>query len=292
MGEVVVAAGAAAAAAAAAEAAVVKAPQVLPRAAVRRLAGGPAGSVRWSAAVARRICARVESGESLRAICADADMPHRTTVLLWRKALPEFAARLERARRAAGWHMLGGRKPMWCESLAAEVCARLAAGERLSRVCDDPEMPSLALVYKWRAERPAFARAIELARQVQAERYFDLGWEIAERVTPADAFATHVKLTQLRWTAGALAPTRFGKFRPVVAEVTAMDEAEAAAAEALAGAAAASSGAGAGGGAREVTFYVRHFKVEERPDGTKAVVGYRRNCRTGELVRDNSDDED
>jgi len=242
----------------------------------RGLVGGPSGAVRFSAKVARRLCARVEAGESLRAICADAEMPHRSTVRLWMRALPAFEEALLRARRAAGWHMLGGQKPMWCESLASEVCARLAAGERLSRICDDPEMPSLSLVYKWRATRPEFARAIELARQVQAERYFDLGWEIAEAVTPANAFATHVKLTQLRWTAAALAPTRFGKVRPVVAEAAALAE------EAL-------EGAAEDAGAREVTFYVRHFKREEQPDGTVKVVAYRQHCVTGELVRDTSD---
>lgn len=247
----------------------------------RRRLGGPAGSVRFSARVARRLCARVEAGESLRAICADAEMPHRSTVRAWMDALPAFATAVQRARRAAGWHMLGGRPPMWCEALASEVCARLAAGEPLSRICDDPEMPSLSLVYRWRVERPAFARAVELARQVQAERFFDLGWEIAMGVTPADAFATHVKLTQLRWTAAALAPTRFGKFRPVVAETTALDEAEAA------------ERAEAEGDdeERSLTVYIRHFKREEQPDGTVKVVAYRQHCVTGELVRDDSDDE-
>ena len=89
-------------------------------------------------------------------------------------------------------------------------------------------------------------------RQVQAEQFCELGWEIAQAVTPADAYATHVKLTQLRWTAGALAPERFGRFKAV--------EHEAAAALALAAAE-----------PNEVVFRVRHFEKVTGPDGRQYV---------------------
>jgi hypothetical protein len=221
--------------------------------------------------VVRRICERLESGETLTGICAEAGMPHRDSVRKWSQRLPKVAEDLERARVAAGWHGLGGRRPRWCEQTASDICTRLAAGETLNQVCQDPTMPSLSMVYHWRATRREFAEAIELARQVQAERFCDLGWEIASAVTPRDAFATHVKLIQLRWMAAALAPTRFGKFKAVTAEVTAMAEAAAEAADA---------------GPKQVIFTVRHFKAEEQPDGTKKVVAYLRDSRTGELRRE------
>jgi hypothetical protein len=183
----------------------------------RRL-GGPVGSVYWSAAVAKLLLARVESGESLRSICADPAMPHRSTVRLWVKKLPVFAKRLTRARTAAGWHMRGGQKPKWDEVVAAEVYARLCEGETLTRICDDPEMPSFNTVWKWQTTIPEFAEAVALARRVQAERFCDMGWDIACEVTPETAFATKVKLQQLRWTASVMAPHRYGRYRPVRAE--------------------------------------------------------------------------
>ncbi|MBI1200308.1 MAG: hypothetical protein GC203_20810 [Phenylobacterium sp.] len=234
---------------------------------IRRL-GGPANAVRFSAVVARRVCARLEAGETLRAICRDAAMPNRSSVQAWARTLPAFAEAMGRARRAAGWHGEGGRKPRWCPHLAAEVCSRIADGQTMSAICADPDMPSLSLVHKWRSARPEFAADLELARQAQAERMCDLGWEIAQRITPKDAYATHVKLSQLRWTAAALAPARFGRVRPLEAEA---------------------AGAAGARGPTQVIFQMREFRRETQADGTTKVVAYLRNPATGELEREARD---
>jgi hypothetical protein len=215
--------------------------------------GGPAGSVHFSARVARAIVRRVESGESLRSICADPDLPHRSTVLIWRRVIPEFAAAVDQARRAAGWHMMGGRKPLWCEALASEVCARLAAGETLSRICDDPEMPSLSLVYRWRSERPEFEEQVQLALAVRAERICDAAWEVAQAITPRDAYATHVRLVHMRWAAAAAAPRRFGRLKVVEPPLDPVWDVEDEAPEVI-------------------RPYVKRFGKEVGPDGTVRVV--------------------
>lgn len=183
-----------------------------------RRQGGPAGAVYWSSKVARRLLARVESGESLRAICADPDMPHRSTVTGWVKDLPRFAAALNRARTAAGWRMRGDHKPRWDERVASEMFARLCEGETMTRICADPDMPSFSTVWRWQQTIPEFAAAVATARRIQAERFCDLGWDIACAVTPQTAFATKVQLEQLRWTAAAMAPRRFGRFKAVTWE--------------------------------------------------------------------------
>jgi len=239
----------------------------------RGMVGGVAGSVRYSNTLVRRICERIESGESLRTICADVGMPHRSSVQAWAGRMPKVAEDLDRARAAAGWHGLGGRQPRWCEQTALDICTRLAAGETLTKICKDPTMPSMALVYYWRTRHPEFGEAVLLARQVQAEQFCDLGWDIASAVTPGDAFATDVKLKQLRWTAGALAPARFGRFRAVTQADVA--EAELAAPTVVAEPA-----------ETRVIFQVRHFKKETLADGTQRVVSFLRDSRTGELVRE------
>jgi len=58
----------------------------------------------FRAAVALRICERIAGGESLRTICEDPRMPHRSTVLRWLAAKTPAAARFRdqyaRAREA------------------------------------------------------------------------------------------------------------------------------------------------------------------------------------------------
>jgi hypothetical protein len=49
-------------------------------------------------AIGLTICERLACGESLRAICADATMPGRTTVLRWLGADPQFRGQYARAR--------------------------------------------------------------------------------------------------------------------------------------------------------------------------------------------------
>lgn len=52
--------------------------------------------------VAAAICTRISAGESLRAICADADMPHMSTVMRWLgdEAHQSFREQYGRAREA------------------------------------------------------------------------------------------------------------------------------------------------------------------------------------------------
>lgn len=227
--------------------------------------------VEFSAALGREICVRVAAGETVTAICAEAGMPNRGTVTAWAKAHGRFRRALSRAKTLGGWdhERGGGRRVSYCEVTAMEVFARLSLGEPITRICEDPQMPSQSTVALWRARYPEFAERMARARQVQAERFCDLGWEIASAVTPDDAYATDVKLRHLRWTAGVLSPARYGRHRPVEAEATRELGAEAATPA-----------------ARDVIFYVRHFKKEAQPDGTVKVVAYLRDSHTGLLRRE------
>ena len=52
----------------------------------------------YSDDIALTICTRLSEGEALKRICADDDMPHRTTVNAWRRDRPAFSAMFARAR--------------------------------------------------------------------------------------------------------------------------------------------------------------------------------------------------
>jgi hypothetical protein len=123
----------------------------------------------------------------------------------------------------------------------------MCAGEGVKRICEDPAMPSFSTVYYWRKHFAEFREAMRVAREVQAERFCDLGWEIAEAVTPQTAQATRVKLAQLRWTAAVLCPRSYGRMKPAEAPAP----------------------------QREQTILFRHFKIETHPEtGQSRVVGY------------------
>ena len=63
--------------------------------AVKRSVGQP--SI-YTDEIAATICQRLADGESLRQICADADMPARQTVRDWKRNVPGFGALYEAAR--------------------------------------------------------------------------------------------------------------------------------------------------------------------------------------------------
>lgn len=221
---------------------------------------GPARTpVRYSPQVARAICGRVASGEGLTAICQEAGMPSHQSVRDWTLRLPKFRDDLARAREIGGRLSRGGPVSTYSEAVAHEICHRLAEGESMSSICRDPALPCFSTVYLWRRKIPAFAEQMRVAREVQAEKFCDLGWEMAQAATPETAHLTRVRLNQLRWTAGCLSPRIYGRVKPVDVDR----------------------------GPKENTVMFRYFKVEEHPQtGQTRVVGYVPDPDTMKPVRD------
>jgi hypothetical protein len=219
---------------------------------------GRAEPARFSQALADLLCARVAAGESQVAICAEDGMPCRATLWRWTLEHHEFGQAFRRARVAGGVDQANGRPCGYSDVVAAEIYARLCEGESLVSVCEDPAMPAMSTVYGWRRRFSAFDEALRTAREVQAERFCDLGWEIAKKVTPETAKATAVKLAHLRWTAAVLSPKRFGRLKALDADVPA-------------------------GPTLQVA--LRTFKAEPGPDGRMRVVSYTPNPETGQVER-------
>jgi hypothetical protein len=193
--------------------------------------------VRFSAEVARALCLRVAAGEPLLRVCEDPSMPTRRTVHEWARRRPAFGRVLARAK-ASGERFGFGRKVGYCEITAQEIAARVAEGETMTSIGADPAMPGLRTIYRWRADHAEFDEAMRQAREALAERFSDLGWQMAQEATPETAYLTWVRLGQLRWTAALLGPRTHGKLKasepPKVREV---DE-----------------------------YLFKHFKIEEHPE--------------------------
>lgn len=61
-----------------------------------------------------------------------------------------------------------GRPSSYTDAIANEICERLAAGETLTRICEDEHIPAIATVARWLLNRPDFSRAYARAREIQA----------------------------------------------------------------------------------------------------------------------------
>lgn len=66
-----------------------------------------------------------------------------------------------------------GRPSTFTQKAADEICRRMALGETLKEICEDPRMPTQTGVAKWRQARPAFDVSFVRAREDQMHAWAD-----------------------------------------------------------------------------------------------------------------------
>lgn len=86
------------------------------------------------------------------------------------------------------------------------IVARTANGERLSDICEDPEMPSVMQVYKWFENHPDFEKDFRLAEQVRGHLLGDEVERIAEKTDRENVSADKLKTEILGKAAARLNP--------------------------------------------------------------------------------------
>ncbi|MEW5687317.1 MAG: hypothetical protein AB1942_20575 [Pseudomonadota bacterium] len=96
--------------------------------------------------IQREILARVEAGETVRAICAGPGMPCPRSVTNWARA---DAAGFGEALRAARGRALERRRDGYDEAVAQAVLARLRDGARVDDVWREPGMPGRRKWCRW-----------------------------------------------------------------------------------------------------------------------------------------------
>ena len=101
------------------------------------------------------------------------------------------------------------------DELADELCARIALGGSLRKICSRDGMPSLRLVFQWRKERADFHARLEAARELRAESRAERVDEILEELKAGaiDAHAARVMVDAIKWQAACEAPKRFSEKR-------------------------------------------------------------------------------
>lgn len=112
-----------------------------------------------------------------------------------------------------------GRPTDYNETIAAEVCLRLADGESLRKVCSADDMPDKATVLRWVARherfRDQYAHARELSQEAVAEEYFELLDEVPPKKPDGSFDAAAVawyknRADARKWYLSKIAPKKYG----------------------------------------------------------------------------------
>lgn len=120
-----------------------------------------------------------------------------------------------------------GRPSDYTEDMAIEICARLASGESLVRMCKADDMPSVSTVYRWIQAHEEFRDNYTRAREDQADTLADEILDIAN--TPVVGVKTktnekgevettegdmiehrRLQVDARKWIAAKLKPKKYG----------------------------------------------------------------------------------
>jgi hypothetical protein len=103
-----------------------------------------------------------------------------------------------------------GRPSKYTPELALAICARLARGESLRKICEDPNLPDDNTVRNWGITRPDFFEQYARAREKGADTIADLAIEAATLpIKGEDVPAARLAFDARRWYCGKISK-RYG----------------------------------------------------------------------------------
>lgn len=108
-----------------------------------------------------------------------------------------------------------GRPTRYTKAVAARICAELAAGKSLRRVCrEDESLPTEATIRQWAAEdRNGFFSQYTRARDIGLDAMADQVMDIADGADTEDGDVPRDRLRfdARRWYLSKMAPKRYGE---------------------------------------------------------------------------------
>jgi hypothetical protein len=108
-----------------------------------------------------------------------------------------------------------GRPPsVYREELATLVVERVAEGETLRAICTGDGMPTATVFRRWAIAHKDLYEALQAARELKADTLFDEALDMARELAKSPGTAQRVRaydvaMSQLRWSAGKLNPSRY-----------------------------------------------------------------------------------
>ena len=105
-----------------------------------------------------------------------------------------------------------GRPSKFTQTLADDICARIANGESLRNICRDAAMPNQDTVYSWLNKDKEFSEQYTRARARQEDSYFEDLIEIADGVIPdaAEVAKARVQIDARKWVLSRMNPKKYG----------------------------------------------------------------------------------
>lgn len=76
--------------------------------------------------------------------------------------------------------MPAGRPTIYSDSLADELCRRIAMGESVRAITRDPDFPCMSTFFAWLREKPEFLQLYEIAKDQSADSMVDEMLDIAD----------------------------------------------------------------------------------------------------------------
>ena len=108
-----------------------------------------------------------------------------------------------------------GRPTAYTPDLAEAIAIRIASGESLRAICQDPALPDRSTVLRWALrDEGGFRHQYEDALRMRAEGWADEVVELADQALEAGdstrVHATRLSLDARKWVASRLLPKKYG----------------------------------------------------------------------------------
>lgn len=103
-----------------------------------------------------------------------------------------------------------GRPSDFTQELADRICARLADGDSLRKVCKSEDMPDKATVFRWLRTNEAFCDQYTRAKEESADSWADDIVDIADGEPSADVQRDRLRVDARKWAASKLKPKKYG----------------------------------------------------------------------------------
>lgn len=146
---------------------------------------------------------------------AESSTPELDRVAVWQKKLVEDAekrrlAAVTKANRKVVGQLAKGKKSL---EMMQKICARVASGESMTRVCEDADMPDRSTVYDWiiadKEYEELYNKALALRGEVFGEDTTRLSEE-ALLAPPELTQAYRLAVDTRKWAAARLLPKKYG----------------------------------------------------------------------------------
>ena len=116
-----------------------------------------------------------------------------------------------------------GRPSKYSDELANDICARIANGESLVKICNGDKYPAATTIFQWIANNDEFRNKYAHAREAQADKLADEIVSIADDgvndtyITDGGQAVNHdviarsrLRVDARKWVASKLAPKKYG----------------------------------------------------------------------------------